>query len=188
MPSLKGALAAVLCFSLLSPPLPGMAADPGHSVPRKAYKSSQLQGDQRILHALNRFTFGPRPGDLEVVRAIGLDKWFDQQLDPSSLDMSDLDARLAQFPAMQWNLQDLFYRLPSNGLIRQAINGKAPVPESEILHAVYMNEIDRVSAKREAQAQKKEAGKAAETGETAETAAAGNGEAAENPMPLMKQP
>ncbi len=180
MPSLKEAVAAVLCFSLVSSPLSGMAADaasskPSHPLPRKAYKSSQIQGDQRILHALNRFTFGPRPGDLEVVRSIGLDKWFEQQLDPASLDMSDLNARLAQFPAMQWNLQDLLYRLPSNGLIRQAIDGKVPVPQSEILHAVYMNEIDRVSARREAQAQKKEAGKAAGTGEAAP--AAGNGEA-----------
>lgn len=187
MPSLQGAVAAVLCISLLSPPVPARAADspPAHSGPRKPYKSSQLQGDQRILHALNRFTFGLRPGDLEVVRAIGLDKWFEQQLDPSSLDLSDLNARLAQFPAMQWNLQDLFYRLPSNGLIRQVMNGKAPVPQNEILHAVYRNQIDRVSAKREAQAQKQETGKATDAGEAAP---AGNDEAAETPTPLIKQP
>ncbi len=190
MPSFKGALAATLCCSLLCPPLPGFAQDPApsqgpHPAPRTTYKSSQLQGDQRILHALNRFTFGPRPGDLAVIRAIGLDKWFEQQLRPESLDLTDLDARLAQFPAMQWNQQDLLYRLPSNGLIRQAIDRRVPVPQSEILHAVYSNEIGRISAKREAQEQKKDAAKTATENQMT---AAGTAETEETPTPLMKQP
>ncbi len=87
-----------------------------------------MQGDARILHALNRFTFGSRPGDIEVIRSIGLDKWFDQQLHPASLDLTDLNARLAEFPAMQWNPEDLLFRIPSNAIIRQAIDGKAPYP------------------------------------------------------------
>ena len=31
-----------------------------------------LNPDQQIVHALNRLTFGPRPGDIEEVRRIGL--------------------------------------------------------------------------------------------------------------------
>ena len=30
-----------------------------------------LSGDQKIVHALNRLTFGQRPGDADQVRAIG---------------------------------------------------------------------------------------------------------------------
>jgi uncharacterized protein (DUF1800 family) len=190
MPSLKGLTAAGLCLSLAWPSVPGLAQTPAvgdssHQRARKPYKSSLLQGDQRILHTLNRFTFGPRPGDLETVRAIGLDKWFEQQLRPESLDLSDLDARLAQFPAMQWKLEDLLYRLPSKGLIRQTIDGKAPVPQGEILRAVYENEIDRVSARREAQEQKKQAEKA---GVASGGAPAADGDTSETSTPPMKQP
>ena len=41
--------------------------------------------DARISHALNRLTFGARPGDLEQVRAMGLKAWIDQQLHPDNI-------------------------------------------------------------------------------------------------------
>jgi uncharacterized protein (DUF1800 family) len=124
------------------------------SAERTEYKSTQLQGDDRILHALNRFTFGPRPGDLEAVRSMGLDKWFDQQLHPASLDQAILNTRLAQFPAMQWTTAQLLYYLPGNAIIRQAMNGKAPVPEGGVLHAIYENQIDRLQARKAGQEKK----------------------------------
>ena len=114
----------------------------------------QLKGDERILQALNRFTFGPKPGDLEAVRQMGLEKWFDQQLNPASIDETDLDARLAQYPAMQWSTQDLIFRLPSPAVIRQAADGKVQIPESGTLHAVYENQIYRYQVKRADKADK----------------------------------
>jgi uncharacterized protein (DUF1800 family) len=157
-------LAIVLCLSLISPASPVAAQSaaeqpashpvdkaPHHA--RSAYHSTQLQGDDRILHALNRFTFGPRPGDLEAVRAMGLDKWFDQQLRPASLDQTDLNARLAQYPAMQWSPEQLLFRAPSNAIIRQVMDGKFPMPEKGALHAVYENEVYRVSGRKQAKQQ-----------------------------------
>ena len=44
-----------------------------------------LTKDQEILHALNRLTFGPRPGDVEAVQKMGLKKWIDQQLHPEKI-------------------------------------------------------------------------------------------------------
>jgi uncharacterized protein (DUF1800 family) len=167
MQLLQKSLAAILCFGLTS--VPGgpqspsaggkqLASTPKPSnKPRSEYQSGQLQGDARILHALNRFTFGPRPGDLGVIRAIGLDNWFDQQLHPGGLDLTDLNARLAEFPAMQWNPEDLLFRIPSNAIIRQAMNGKFQVPDRGVLHSVYENQIYRIAEKKQEQAQKKEA-------------------------------
>ena len=43
----------------------------------------QMTADQKVLHALNRLTFGPRPGDLEAVKQKGLDQWIEQQLHPA---------------------------------------------------------------------------------------------------------
>jgi hypothetical protein len=34
----------------------------------------QIPDDQKILQALNRLTFGPRPGDAQAVRTIGFKK------------------------------------------------------------------------------------------------------------------
>ena len=36
--------------------------------------SKQISDDDRIRQVLNRLTFGPRPGDFEQVKAIGLKK------------------------------------------------------------------------------------------------------------------
>jgi len=146
MDRLKGLLAVLLCSILsVSPGAASAQTAPPASPkqPRQPYKSGELRGDDRILQALNRFTFGPRPGDLETVRAMGLEKWFAEQLRPATIDNSRLEARLTQFPAMQWSTQDLIFRLPSNAMIRQAADGKVPVPNEGALHAVYADEIAR---------------------------------------------
>jgi len=150
--SIRGPLARLLICNLLAPTTM-VASEPDPPAPaqpaaRAAYTSTQLKGDDRILHALNRFTFGPRPGDLETVRAMGLDKWFEQQLHPASIDNSDLNARLAGYPAMQWTTQDLMFRAPSNAAIRQAMNGNVSFPQSGVLHAVYENAIYRMQARK----------------------------------------
>jgi hypothetical protein len=164
--SIQRTCAGVLCWSMCFPAPLALAQDSappnaasnaaanvrssapvpstGPRTHRSEYESGQLRGDARILHALNRLTFGPRPGDIEAVRAMGpgntgLEKWFDQQLHPENIDESDLDARLAQFPAMQWSTQDLLYRMPSQAMIRQAADGKINIPASGTLHAVYEN-------------------------------------------------
>jgi uncharacterized protein (DUF1800 family) len=114
-----------------------------------------MQGDARILQALNRFTFGPRPGDVDAVRAMGLDAWFRHQLNPSSLNETELNTQLAAFPAMQWSVENLLYRMPSSSVIRQAMNGRSTVPDAPILRAVYEDQIYRVQEKRADQAEKK---------------------------------
>jgi hypothetical protein len=157
MKAIQAPLALSLCCILGSPMSYAQQApqDQPIKTTRPSYQSTQLRGDDRILHALNRFTFGPRPGDLEAVRSIGLDKWFEQQLHPAIIDETGLNARLAQFPEMQWNTQDLLYRLPSNAEIRQAMNtGRVPIPANGTLHAIYENQVYRIQTKKDEKAQK----------------------------------
>ncbi len=47
-----------------------------------------------IAHVLNRLTFGPRSGDVDRVRQVGLAAWLDQQLHPARIDDHAADARL----------------------------------------------------------------------------------------------
>ncbi len=154
MQSVRGPVAALMAFSLLWPapvslgqPAPGKNSSTPAA--RPPYRSTQLQGDERILHALSRFTFGPRPGDLDAVRGLGLDHWFDQQLHPANIDEADLNARLAAYPAMQWSSEELLYRLPSNAVIRQAIDGRVAIPERGVLHTVYEDAMFRVAEKKQ---------------------------------------
>jgi uncharacterized protein (DUF1800 family) len=152
-------IAIALCYSLCFPVPLGLAQQasdraPAQATHRTEYEAGELRGDERILHALNRFTFGPKPGELEAVRAMGLEKWFDAQLHPATIDQTDLNARLAEYPAMQWSVQDLIFRLPSNAIIRQAADGKVEIPPDGTLHAVYENQIYRLQMRKAAQAEK----------------------------------
>jgi uncharacterized protein (DUF1800 family) len=67
----------------------------------------ELPADQQILQALNRLTFGPRPGDALKVRAIGLDNWIEQQLRPEKINDSTIDQFVAGYPAINQDQDDL---------------------------------------------------------------------------------
>src|SRR5256885_6188656 len=82
------------------------AKDPPKSVMARS-DVRELPADQQIIQALNRLTFGARPGDMLKVRAIGLDKWIDQQLHPEKIDDSAMDAFIAKFPALNQDQNDL---------------------------------------------------------------------------------
>jgi len=46
---------------------------------------AKLTKDQQILQAVNRLTFGPRAGDVEEIRRMGVEKWVDLQLHPERI-------------------------------------------------------------------------------------------------------
>jgi uncharacterized protein (DUF1800 family) len=68
--------------------------------------SREVASDQ-ILHALNRLTYGPRPGDVDRVKAIGLEQWIDMQLTPSRINDATLEARLATFETLTLDSQTI---------------------------------------------------------------------------------
>jgi uncharacterized protein (DUF1800 family) len=103
----------------------------------------RLTGDAKILQTLNRFTYGPRPGDLERVRAMGLNAWFVQQLNPDSIDDSVLEQKLANYPAMRLPLNKLMELYPSNSTIRATMDGRAGAPGGAAEHAIYADQMER---------------------------------------------
>ncbi len=101
----------------------------------------QIEGQERILHALNRFTFAPRPGDIAAVQAIGLKQWFERQLNPSSINDSALDARLGMFPAMRMEQAEMLRRYPSPVVLKQVMDRNLPLPSDPVEHAIYADQI-----------------------------------------------
>lgn len=71
-----------------------------------------LSEQEAVLHALNRLAFGPRPGDVERVRKMGLEKWIEQQLAPESLDDSAVKARLERYPTIEMTSAKLLDEYP----------------------------------------------------------------------------
>src|SRR5215467_9576046 len=113
---------------------------------------AQMDDDKRVIHALNRFTFGIRPGDVERVRAMGLDKWFDQQLHPDKIDDSALEARLAPFRTLKMSTREMMENFPDNQMVRMIENGRGSMPSDPAKRAIYqsrMAEYERRQQKKE---------------------------------------
>jgi uncharacterized protein (DUF1800 family) len=65
----------------------------------------RLSPEQQIIHALNRLTFGPRPGDVAEVRRMGLAKWIESQLHPDQIPENPaLEAKLAPLETLRMDL------------------------------------------------------------------------------------
>jgi uncharacterized protein (DUF1800 family) len=63
--------------------------------------------DKTIVHVLNRVAFGPSPGDLERVRAIGVMRYIDDQLHPERLADAGMDARLAGLQTLRMSSREI---------------------------------------------------------------------------------
>jgi uncharacterized protein (DUF1800 family) len=113
--------------------------------------TSPLTRDEQILQVLNRFTNGPRPGDLERLRAEGLSKWFTAQLNPWHIDDSDLERRLSDYPAMKLPINRLMETYPDEGMVRREMTGHGglPIGRAEGVTALYNAQMDRYKEKRE---------------------------------------
>src|SRR5262245_42167828 len=64
-------------------------------------------GDKAIVHLLNRLTFGPRPGDVERVRQLGVQRYIDTQLHPERMADPAIDAPLAGLNTTGMSAQEI---------------------------------------------------------------------------------
>src|ERR1035438_4139786 len=67
----------------------------------------RLSHDQQIVQVLNRLTFGPRPGEVEQVRRMGVTKWIDLQLHPERIpENPTLEEKLKPLESLRLSLAD----------------------------------------------------------------------------------
>lgn len=106
--------------------------------PSKIPPKVPLTPRERAVQLLNRFTYGPRPGDVEKVVALGADKWFEQQLNPASINDSVLDKRLGDYPTLNLTTEQILAIFPDRGVIQQVVEGRKPYPADDpLLQSVY---------------------------------------------------
>jgi uncharacterized protein (DUF1800 family) len=111
--------------------------------------ATQMPESKRALHALQRLTFGPRPGEVDRVAAIGVDKWIDLQLHPDKIDDSTLDARLAPFRTMRMDTREIVENFPPQPVIKAVMDGRQQMPSDPVKRAVYEAQIERLQEKRD---------------------------------------
>src|SRR5260370_30423976 len=118
--SFLATILSLACFLSFCVELPAAAAMPGAAKDKKPKADPALKGlpitelsaDEAILHAPNRLAYGPRRGDVERVRQMGLAKWIEQQLNPNSIDDRSVEARLEQFPTLRMSTAKLLAEYP----------------------------------------------------------------------------
>ncbi len=97
---------------------PKAAATPKAAVALKAppwagkLPITELSEEEAVLHALNRLAYGPRPGDVERVKKLGLEKWIEQQLHPESINDAAMQARLGRYPTLAMSSEELMDKFP----------------------------------------------------------------------------
>jgi uncharacterized protein (DUF1800 family) len=143
---------AALCLLLFALP-----ADP-KTKPSKPTEDAKLQAklfqkklskDEQILHALDRVSFGPRPGDVDRVKRMGLKKWIDQQLHPDRIPENPvLESRLQALESLRMTPLEAVQHYPPPQMIRAIANGKQPMPDDPLLRASVERVIVRYKVKR----------------------------------------
>src|ERR1039458_1859893 len=124
----RNALRMLSCAVCLSTST-GIAVYAKKTAAGSANFSKQIARNDRTVQALNRLTFGARPGDAEQVRKIGLKKWLDLQLHPERIPENQvLVEKLKPFDTLTMPSDELVRSYPAPEIVRQMVAGQIPFP------------------------------------------------------------
>jgi len=97
-------------------------AAPGQTMsPATAQEGREQTADQQVRHVLSRLSFGPRPGDYERVRGMGVDAWIDQQLHPDRIADPTVRQFVSQLPTYTASVAELLAEYPRPQQIQQQL-------------------------------------------------------------------
>ena len=108
--------AAALTFTailVIAFALPAVERQPSIHLP---WKEAGLSEREAAAHLLNRFAYGPRPGEVEAVVEMGLDRWLERQL-AANLPDRELERRLDRLPALEMSASEIARTYPPPGLL-----------------------------------------------------------------------
>jgi uncharacterized protein (DUF1800 family) len=153
MRSRFGALSATVLFLCLVCAVPRLLAVKKAKDQPEAGRNEQ----KRALHALNRLTFGPRPGDVQQVMAMGVDRWMDLELHPEKISDAAVESRLAGLSVLRMSPHEVAEHFPDNALIKQVMDGKHSMPSDSARRAIYQVQMARLEQKQERKRELKDA-------------------------------
>ena len=100
----RTALTLLLLTAACSTSAPRTAASPGAPTPVIVVSPTEPReqtADQQVQQVLNRLGFGPRPGDVTKVRAMGVDRWIALQLAPDHIEDGAADRVVASYEMLR---------------------------------------------------------------------------------------
>jgi len=117
-----------------------------HTLPSKSKQSGQalLNEREHAIQLLNRFTFGPHPGDVDRILAQGADTWLEQQLNPSAINDDTLNKRLADYPTLTMPPAEALTTFPDRGTLQAVADEKVTPPTDPGLAAVYEVQLQKL--------------------------------------------
>ncbi len=109
--------------------------------------SASLSQEQKVIHFLNRTSFGPTRESVQNVNRLGLRAYLDEQLDPEKIPDSTVEEKTAGLKTMRLNTGELFnlYPPPKVAKERGAMAGEMQAPrfiifelqQARLLRAVH---------------------------------------------------
>jgi uncharacterized protein (DUF1800 family) len=143
-----GLASVFLIFPLVASAKPSKEAEEAKRQ-AKLYQK-KLSKDQQIVHALDRLTFGPKPGDVAHVKKMGLKKWLDLQLHPERIpENRNLEAKLQPLESLRMTPMEAGQHYPTPQMIRAIAAGRQPLPEDPVLRASIQRLVVRYKVKKE---------------------------------------
>lgn len=100
-----------------------------------ATSSRELSAEEQVTHVLNRLAFGARPGDVDRVRAVGVDRWIATQLAPERLDDGEMDRFLARYETLGKSSAELYREFPPAAAVRAAARRDSLEPNGRMTMA-----------------------------------------------------
>ncbi|HYP52640.1 MAG TPA: DUF1800 domain-containing protein [Pyrinomonadaceae bacterium] len=91
-------------------------------------RAARLTEDERIVHVLNRLGFGPRPGDVERVRRVGVERYIEEQLRPESIRDDAAEARLRDLTTLRMSNGELLAKFPNPGQLLRRMQRQGALP------------------------------------------------------------
>ncbi|MEO8946607.1 MAG: DUF1800 domain-containing protein [Gemmatimonadaceae bacterium] len=96
----RNATLALLCAVYACASGTGSAGGTREDVRPLADTPREMTSEQQVRQVVNRLTFGPRPGDYQRMRAIGVDRWIGEQLAPDAIRDEQAEQFLSRYPSI----------------------------------------------------------------------------------------
>ena len=94
-----------------------------------ASPAKKLTEEQRIVHVLNRLGFGARPGDVDRVKAIGLENYINQQLNPGKITDTVAENKVKDLTVLNMSTAELYEKYPQPGQLLRRLQNSGMLPK-----------------------------------------------------------
>ncbi len=134
-------LAAFLMLLAMFSPIFTAAANAQEAMMKKSSAMKALTEDQKILHVLNRLGYGARAGDIERVKATGLSKYIEQQLNPGAIDDAAADAKIKNLNVLKMSNDELFAKYPNGQAVLRMVAQREGLNKGDVAQLRKKNQV-----------------------------------------------